>query len=228
MKWLALLLLAANVAVYWSGVSAPGADTRSARDINREAMHLVDEILAEARERRADAAVICYRIGPFTRNTELQLSIARIQRARIKAHRTVRDERREMRALRVYLGPFTSRAEAAPLMEWLRARGVDHYLSQTERGENGRRQDEQRGNLRVSLGYFTQDALAQQFVAHLLAQGADAKIGVEYRAIGPAQWLEAVAADGNALTDRPWPGNGALREIECGELPATMTARGEG
>ena len=229
MRWVVALLLFANVALYlWVG-DRTGDDAQGLSaepEVNREGMLLLHEIrqgnqaTAAAPATKpspspgklapdARANLSCYRIGPFKKDADWQAA-NRWMRARQFAYQAVRSESREMRAVRVYLGPFDSRAAARPVMNWLKERGIEHFADPGEQGL-----------VRVSLGYFTQEALAVKFIAHLLSQGVEASSRPEYRAMGPFDWMEASVATArrDLLLSRPWPGKGvAVLEIHCGEI----------
>lgn len=249
MRWVVALLLFANVAFYlWIGERAgDGERGLSAEpEVNREGMLLLHEIRQGNRltaaapatkpspgkpapdaDSTAPAAangtlrpavvaptpiiradLLCYRIGPFKKEADWRAA-NRWMRSRQFDYQVVRSESREMRAVRVYLGPFDSRAAARPVMNKLEDRGIEHFINLGERGL-----------VRVSLGYFTQDALAVKFIAHLLSQGVEASSRPEYRAMGPFDWMEAsVATRRDLLLSHNWPGKGvAVLEIDCGEI----------
>ena len=152
----------------------------------------------------ADGGSACYRIGPFKAEAHW-LAANRWMRARQLDYQAVRSERREMRAVRVYLGPFKSRDAAQPVMDDLEDRGIEHFADSGE----GR-------SVRISLGYFTQEALAVKFIAHLLSQGVEARSRLEYRVMGPFDWMEASlpTADRERLLSRNWQG-ATMLPIPC-------------
>ncbi|MGI9310742.1 MAG: SPOR domain-containing protein, partial [bacterium] len=126
----------------------------------------------------------CYRIGPFA-PAEDWAAAGRWMAAQRLAYRAVRSERREMRATRVFLGPFESRAAAAPALRRLEQAGIEHYpISPASDSDGGE------GAVLFSVGYFTQAALALRFAADLRARGFDAASRSEYRAVGPFDWME--------------------------------------
>ena len=233
LKWSVALLLAANAVFYlWTG-EAPDYDAQAPSaqpEVNREGMLLLDELDAAggapalatdspasvSKTPRqisvaptAAADLSCYRIGPF-RKEPGWLDANRWMRARQFSYQAVRGESREMRAVRVYLGPFDSPAAAQPMMNWLTERGIEHFISQ-----------ETSGRAHISLGYFTQEALAVKFVAHLLSRGVEANSKPEYRAMGPFNWMEASIdiARRDVLLSHHWPARGvAVLEIRCSEI----------
>ncbi len=221
MKWVALLLFIANVVFYlWAGsgngvVEPPGLATP---DVNPDGMLLLGEAQTatasenaprpspeEARQDMPDLS--CYRIGPF-RESSGWLAAEQWMGAQQFAYRAVRSERREMRAIRVYLGPFDSADAAKPTVDWLETQGIEHFADPQEPGE-----------MRISLGYFIQEALAARFAAHLLSRGIEANSRVEYRVMGPFDWMEATVdstARRDLLFSRRWFEEGvAVSKIDC-------------
>ncbi len=218
MKWVAALLLIANVALYlWAGGGNAGGEQNGnpKPDVNREGMLLLSEIQPQAAGAattglsRADSA--CYRIGPLKEqagwaSAKLWMSAQKFP------YKTVRNASREMRAIRVFLGPFDSAAAAQPAMASLTEKEIDHFVD-PEAGEQGA--------VRVSLGYFTQEELAVKFIAHLLARGIEANSRTEYRAMGPFHWMEASidTPRRDRLLSRRWPEKGVVaREIDCSAI----------
>ena len=246
MKWLAGLLLIANVALYlwvggggteWAGAVEP--------DVNKEGMLLVSEARTETGETErspganpaaanlangetveaavkpsaADlekpapagagrAALSCYRIGPF-RGDAGWLAANQWMTAQKFRYTAVRSESREMRAVRVFLGPFDP-AVARQMMNGLKEKGIDHYANFKAQRE-----------VRISLGYFTQEELAEKFIAHLVSQSIKANSRKEYRAIGPFDWMEAAidTQRRDSLLSRRWPGKGvAVLKVDCHEI----------
>lgn len=222
MKWGVVLLLIANVALYlWAGGGIERAGSVKP-EVNKEGMRLLGEPQsagadsaatspdgAQARSARTgQAALSCYRLGPF-KDEAARSAAARWMSSRQLTYRAVRSESREMRAVRVYLGPFDTLDAAGPAMRGLKEKAIDHFVD-----------PEARGQVYVSLGYFSQEALAVKFVAHLLTRGIDAKSRAEYRAMGPFDWMEAAVdtTRRDLLLARRWPEKGVtVFKIGCDE-----------
>ncbi len=231
MKWVAALLLALNAAIYlWAGGGNGGGGSAPAEpDVNTEGMLLLSEVPTAARENARNADIepsgidsdtarpqrpetSCYRIGPFKAEADWRAA-TRWMAAQPFAYQALRSESRTMRAIRVFLGPFDSPAAAEPMAEWLKEQGVEHFANAVNEGGGGA--------LRLSLGYFTQEELAVKFLAHLQSLGIEADSGVEFRLIGPFDWLEASVetARRDLLLARRWSGPGvAIIEVDCGEI----------
>ncbi|MDD9823177.1 MAG: SPOR domain-containing protein, partial [Gammaproteobacteria bacterium] len=215
MKWLAGALVAANVVLYlWAagGSAPPGAPAPVAvADVNADAMRLVHEIPPAAESDAADAADAavasadsagaatvpqgginiqpsgldsqpaarsCHRIGPF-KGGDAWDAAERWMRAQGFDYRAVRSARRATQVVRVYLGPFDSRAAAAPTLAWLQESELEHFVEADSAGRK----------TVISLGYFTQAALAEKYIAHLRARNIAARARRDYRDIGPHDWF---------------------------------------
>ncbi len=131
-------------------------------------------------------ASTCMRIGPFKYKDKW---LKANEWAKRKADKTssVHSESREIRATRVYLGPFEGVEKTSPMVEILSKLKLDHYTYPLS--DN---------SIRISLGYFTQEELAERFSRHLRSIGIDAQTEDEYRALGPFSWIE-VSVPGNAF-----------------------------
>lgn len=252
MKWVAGLLLVANVVVYlWatSGESGAGPGASAKPDVNADAMRLLHEIppsgAADERRAPADAAAAqiaavrdadiepsgidarhtaapgarrsCHRIGPFKGGDDWS-SATRWMRAQRFTYQAIRSERRKTRVVRVYLGPFDSQAAAAPALERLKETDFDHFI-ETDPADR---------RIYISLGYFTQEALAAKYVAHLLERDIKARSRDDYRDIGPHDWMEMSvnAADRRGLLlSRNWAEQSAVVvEVDCRDLSLSGAA----
>ncbi len=148
----------------------------------------------------------CYRVGPFKDQTVWQQAR---QWGNLKNldFVPVRSESRELRAVRVYIGPFASISAAQPDVELLKAKELDHFVYL--------RNDDQ---ARVSLGYFTQEELANKFVEYLVTQDIPAKSQPEYRTMGPFDWMDVKidSADRGDLLSKQWGADSVIvAEREC-------------
>ena len=224
MRWLTALLLIVNVAVFlwFSGRHGgePGPNDVARPDINQAGMLLLTEAGPDQADRRAvsadrlsaqgdesadrlDAAgegdrlpaagPSCYRIGPFKQQDTWQLENEWMKSQNIDFV-SVTSDSRQLRAVRVYLGLY-SRAVAETVVQRLKQVGLEYFLYEAEPGK-----------IRISLGYFTQEALAKKFVDHVLAQGFDARLQHEYYILGPYSWME-VAVDSERrrlILERSW------------------------
>lgn len=120
----------------------------------------------------------CYRVGPFKdqsswRNARQWATDQGLE------FTPVRSESRELRAVRVYIGPFVSISAAQQDVDMLDEKELDYFVYLRDNGE-----------ARISLGYFTQEELAAKFVNYLSGQNIEAKSQPEYRTLGPYDWMD--------------------------------------
>ncbi len=145
----------------------------------------------------------CYRIGPFKSGSVWSRANSWVQSQDISIT-PVRSESREVRAVRVYVGPFESIAAAQGDVEVLKQKDLDYFVYL--------RDDNQ---ARISLGYFTQEELSIKFVDYLKTQNIEAKSQPEYRTLGPFDWMD-VEIEGERrrlILDRDW-GDEEVETIE--------------
>jgi len=161
-------------------------------DIEQAAPGSQIAVVAAADESSADWS--CYRIGPF-KDLSLWRTAQDWVTDRGLGYQPVRSESRELRAVRVYVGPFASISAAQPAIENLKQRELDHFVYLKDGGE-----------ARISLGYFTQEELAVKFVDYLVSQQIEAKSQPEYRTLGPFDWMDVKISSGarGVLLSRDW------------------------
>ena len=143
---------------------------------------------------KTELAQPCYRLGPFKQEASWQAATQWMEQKGIK-FQLVTSESRELRAVRVYLGPYRSISATEPVVQRLKGKNLDHFISLAEDG-----------SARISLGYFTQKELAAKFLAHLQSIDVQAKSQPEYRQLGPFNWI-VIAVDKveqNRLTAHDW------------------------
>ncbi len=204
MKWVFLLLIAANVGLYlWvnghqTNTASPVAGGET--DINVEVMELVHE----SRVRGINEEVFeCMRIGPFsTADTFSRASRLLIN----EGFGFTRDvvSARELRNFRVYLGPFTTQAAKETAERRLKQQGLDFYTYEDKDGE-----------LFSVAGLFSEGEAAGAYVAELKGVGLDAKARSEVRTLGPWRWLEVADTVTEERRD-------TLRGFEWGDAKAQV------
>ncbi|NKB61164.1 MAG: hypothetical protein GKR95_03155 [Gammaproteobacteria bacterium] len=240
MKWVAALLMVVNVAIYLS-VGSRSVDVDSSvgdnLDVNIEGMLLLNESskpvsdlqegIVSAREitplvkedtiskilpsgdgssNLLTDANACYRVGPFKSDETLNLATQWMSERRFEFNQTT-SQSRQLKATRVYLGPFDNAASAAPTISQLNVADLDHFVYKNDDGL-----------IRISLGYFTQEGLAEKFLTHLLSTGIEAKSSPDYRQLGPFHWLEVRMSDGSQvlLESQSWVNKGSsVSRMEC-------------
>ncbi|NKB75519.1 MAG: hypothetical protein GKR96_00400 [Gammaproteobacteria bacterium] len=240
MKWVAALLMVVNVAIYLS-VGSRHADidqsvSGDSVDVNIEGMLLLnespkspsdlqegrlseqnitpftqDEISVEGGAENLlpsllDSEIACYRIGPFKSKDALGLAAVWMDGQGF-AFKEKESQSRQLKATRVYLGPFDGAASAVPTVNQLNVSGLDHFMY---KGDDGL--------TRISLGYFTQEGLAEKFLSYLVSVDIEAKSLPEYRQLGPFHWLEAKMKEGTevVIETESWLGKGSsISRMEC-------------
>ena len=222
MKWITAILMIVNVAIYLS-VGSPSVDPVSSNpsdsiDVNLEGMLLLHELstgeddlvqrevgatevtaLQDIKE-EVEVAVVeagmlsCHRIGPFRQEDHFDTA-RKWMVARDISFEEVTTHTRELKAMRVFVGPFRDQSQIKSAIDWLKSNNLDSYPF---KGEDGL--------TRVSLGYFTQKGLADKFLAHLTSLGVGAKTSQEFRRLGPYRWLETnvTTTDEKSLKVASW------------------------
>ena len=165
--------------------------------------------LTETGEETADAGMVqqpvelaqaqvtenfCFRLGPFKKQESWEAATKWMEQNDYE-FRQVTSDSRELRAVRVYLGPYDTIISAQSSVAQLKEKNLDHfvYLIDNEQA-------------RISLGYFTQEELAAKFLTYLQSIEVDAKSQPEYRRLGPFNWMEIPAAgvDQNRISTHNW------------------------
>ena len=181
MKWLVGLLCLFNAALFlWATGYDPGRGvTASAYPVvSAEGMRLLSEVKARAESVPGDAPR-CARIGPFVSSAVAALAAQKLDAMSLAyTQRTVKS--REIRAFRVYLGPFGTESAIAAQRSLLESSGTDDFYV---------KRDEQGGGI-ISLGLFSQRDGADLLLGKLQGRGIQAKLRPEDRVLKPNYWLE--------------------------------------
>lgn len=149
----------------------------------------------EKREAEAEPASVaaippfCLRIGPFYNEALAKGTTERLKSMALAVStRTV--QAREIRAYRVYIGPFDTRDEVNAQSNGLKEKGVrEHYIKR----DPGKKDV-------ISLGLFTQKTGAASLVKQLEGKGVTAKTLTEDRLLDPTYWLELTNSAANRKT----------------------------
>lgn len=187
MKWVFGILLLCNVGLYlWTYGHRPDSVQLVRAPVSGETMMLLSEMAPAKSDTAMETAgeqpieqVYCLRIGPF-----FDISLASEsgdQLAKLSLPFEARSVKaREIRAYRIYLGPFTTPAAVQAQRALLSENGItDHYVKR-QPGE----QDI------ISLGLFIQSAGAEALMSELEAKDIVAQIRTEDRTLEPTYWLE--------------------------------------
>lgn len=129
---------------------------------------------------------LCLRVGPFFDEKLAGETADRLRTLTLAVDmRTVKS--REIRAYRVYVGPFENSAESKAQQKILVESGVkDHYVKR----EEGKKDI-------ISLGLFTQNTGAAALTEQLKEKGVVASTRTEDRKLDPTYWLELTDSEAN-------------------------------
>lgn len=181
MKWFAGLLCLINAALFlWATGYDPGRTVSASAYpvVSAEGMRLLSEVKASAEAASGDKTQ-CARIGPFVSSAVAALAAQKLDSMSMAyTRRTVKS--REIRAFRVYLGPFSTESAITAQRRLLESSGIsDFYV----------KRDEQGGGI-ISLGLFSQRDGAELLLGKLQGQDIQAKLLPEDRVLKPNYWLE--------------------------------------
>ncbi len=208
MKWVFGLLLIANVGLYLWATGHKSAPVSSSRAVvNAEGMRLLQEQPLSPGTKNES---VCYRIGPFEEERGSADAAARLNELFVP-YKALKVNKREVRAYRVYLGPYGTPGEIELQRELLRKNGVnEHYVKSESETRDV-----------ISLGLFSQKARAEEFRVELSGKSIEAKTRPENRTLGPTYWLELRDIDPQptvmtALRESRWRDDKArLRVFPC-------------
>ena len=244
MKWLAVILIVTNLAAYLlvGGRQTPSENVRSdsGSDVNKTGMLLLAEVdasqpaaavfnpqpdgtgVAIAGGMPDQAAVpvensidgsgdqpvaeACYRLGPFRQEDSWQAAKMWMDESGFE-FRLVTSSSRQLLAFRVYLGPFASESSADAILKNLESRGLEHFRYRVDNGL-----------IRISMGLFSQEELAEKHLNYLISNQYEAKFQPEYRRLGPFNWMEIPSADIDQaqLSGHDWDESGVrMTKVNC-------------
>ena len=178
MKKLIGLLVIVNIVVFlWPiNKSEPAHVHPHKVDVNAGLLKLNKEVEAQYRDEqraKAEAALSgatesdvalsseeqCYRLGPFSLKSNYEIAQATLLNAGLEVSSSIRAVSRT-EVYRVFIGPFTDRAQAIDARSSLNNKGVlDHFI-----------RNEPNGDTTVSLGIFSTEAAATGGLEGLSAQ----------------------------------------------------------
>ncbi|MCP4010964.1 MAG: hypothetical protein GY726_15795 [Proteobacteria bacterium] len=151
----------------------------------------------------AQAALACYRLGPFTD----QNSLAGVRRAlENNGIEYVVDESaagKKIKAVRVYMGAYGSTAAMEADARRLKSMNVEHYIITSN------------STPLVQLGYFIEPARAKAYQKTLKARGIDAKAETIYHEARIDSWLDVRMATKSAVQALDLPKAVGVKEQAC-------------
>lgn len=213
MKWLAGFLLLFNAGLFlWATGHDPDRSSPAGGYpvVNAEGMRLLSEVGPEDAS-APDVGRGCVRIGPFSSSAVASLAAQKLDAMSIRySRRTVGS--REIRAYRVFLGPFESDSAMDVQRRLLESGGVeDYYVKPGSDGSGGI----------ISLGLFSQRDGAEVMRRNLADDNIDARLRTEERVLEPNFWLEVddPAVSGGTpreLAEASWGENDVrVRRYQC-------------
>jgi len=122
---------------------------------------------------------MCYRIGPFLRESRMQSSGERLKSEMNLTYNVVVRESTDVPATRVYLGPFPGKAEAMQAREELTEAGISDHFHKREQGA-----------YIVSLGIYSNESSAREQVSRFRALNVNAKLKTKLTKLPKSYWLE--------------------------------------
>jgi hypothetical protein len=220
MKWIVGVLILVNVGMFmWAYGKRPATTDYIRPTVNGETMMLIKEMQptgstvvitpVKPKPERQDEPIspgddlteevqpvvveqvppFCLRVGPFYDENLAERTEERLK-SMLLAVRVRTVQAREIRAYRVFLGPFDSRDEINALQNELTEKGVkEHYIKR----DPGKKDV-------ISLGLFTQKTGAESLLDQLQKKGVSAKTVTEDRLLDPTYWLEMTDSAANRKT----------------------------
>lgn len=185
--------------------SGESASTEDSADTERVGLQGSETSVASLDISTGPDDISCYRVGPFKNQSSWRDAKQLVTNMGL-VFTAVRSESRELRAVRVYIGPFVSISAAQQDVDMLDEKELDYFVYLRENGE-----------ARISLGYFTQEELAAKFVNYLASQDIEAKSQPEYRTLGPYDWMDVTLKSTSRweLLERDWQDD----EVKVSERP---------
>ena len=224
MKKLIGLLVIVNIAVFlWPTNNSEPAHVHPHKvDVNASLLRLNKEVEEQYRDEqraKAEAALSgastesdlalsseqkCYRLGPFSLKSNYEIAQATLLNAGLDVSSSIRAVSRT-EVYRVYIGPFTDRAQAIDGRSSLNNKGVlDHFI-----------RNEPNGDTIVSLGIFSTEAAAMAGLEGLSARVDGAKLREEVVTLPESYWLYFALAENTAVLED-------LELIDWGEVGAQI------
>lgn len=138
---------------------------------------LVEKPEPEVELEAVAGARLCYRVGPYTAQGALDNAVAVISNQNIEFAVTETYSERQVKAARVYLGPFPTDDVMQSMRARLKEQRVDHFVVNID------------GQPRLQLGYFSGLSRGQNYQKWLVTAGFDAKLDKIYKAKLSDAWI---------------------------------------
>jgi len=197
------------------GLSAEQANSGSTElsilpTVNDEQTQSPERMYAEQQ-----ATEICFRVGPFGDEPSVEQASAWMMENEIAAE-PVTGNSREIKAIRVFAGPFLQNESLQRYISELKIKQLQ-FREMNRELEYYAYGDSATGYF-ISFGYFHQQELANKYQNDLQEIGVRAELEPNYETVGPLYWLEAVVPSDFAgqFQSRQWADESIKTEkIEC-------------
>ena len=190
-KWVVGVLALVNVALFLWATGHRSVSSASPEDfrqqVNAASMRLLRENALSAAE---SGKTPCFRVGPFYELNAVALASQKLDILKVPyGQRTIKE--RQLRAYRVFLGPYSTESAIEAQRGLLRENGITDLYLKREPG----------GTSLISLGLFSQRQGAEDFVRDLTRKRLPAQARAEERVLGPTFWLELEQSSANRAAE---------------------------
>ena len=168
--------------------SAPSEEPKSspstaAMESGEEAAGSEPESAAKTAPAAAPAPILsCYRIGPFSQQKSLAAARRELEKQGIDYTVDEDRDKQKIKAVRVYLGAFTSDSALQAEKKKLEGLGVEHFVIRLN------------STPMIQLGYFSEPARASAYQEKLKARGLQVKTEKIYHDAAITSWLDVPQA----------------------------------
>ncbi|MYB33999.1 MAG: hypothetical protein F4X92_02520 [Gammaproteobacteria bacterium] len=175
-----------------NGVVARGlsAEQDSSRSTELSILPTVNDQETQTPERmyaEQQVTEICFRVGPFGDEPSMEQASAWMNENEITAE-TVMGNSREIKAIRVFAGPFLQKESLQRYISELKIKQLQ-FREMNRELEYYVYGDSETGSF-ISFGYFHQQELASKYLNDLQEIGIQAELEPNYEIVGPLYWLE--------------------------------------
>jgi len=184
---------------------------KSALEVDESALEVeqggAENNSADSQSQNKDLNNMCYRIGPFLRESRMQSAGKILESEMNITYDVVVRESVDVPATRVFLGQFSSKAEAMQAREELTKSGISDHFHKKEQGA-----------YIVSLGIYSNESSAREQVSRFRALNIDAKQKTKLTSLPKSYWLEV-------KTDYISDDFSRLRSFSWGESSVSLSKR---
>lgn len=157
----------------------------------------------ESPVKSAQAALACYRLGPFRDQNSLIAVRRKLENENIQYRLDESSDLRNIKAVRVYLGVDSGDASIEAARQRLKSMNIEHYVIRHN------------GIPMVQLGYFSEPARATAYQKKLKSRGVEAKTETIYHEANINSWLEVQQASSEAIDSIKLPRGASAKKQGC-------------